>query len=100
MLLNTMSQMPSYDRTRHTLPRVHVVVPRHQTYTESGMMHAVITIPSRDLREAITIRELARQTPVDVPTHIDPRGWRYASTWWMQPRGDEAVHAWQAVVSV
>ena len=68
-----MSQMPSYDRTRHTLPRVHVVVPRHQGYTESGMMHAVVTIPSRDLREAITIRELARQTPVQVPTSIDTR---------------------------
>ena len=100
MLLNTMSQMPSYDRTRHTLPRVHVVVPRHQNYTESGMMHAVVTIPSRDLREAITVRELARQTPVVVPTTIDTRGWRYASMWWMQPRGDEVVHAWQAAMSV
>ena len=69
-----MSQMPSYDRTRHTLPRVRVV-PRHQTYTESGMMHAVVTIPSRDLREAIAVRELARQTPATVPTSIDTRGW-------------------------
>ena len=100
MLLNTVSQMPSYDRTRHALPRVHVVVPRRQTYTESGMMHAVVTIPSRDLREAIAVRELARQTPVTVPTSIDTRGWRYASTWWMQPRGDEALHAWQAAISV
>ena len=95
-----MSQMPSYDRTRHTLPRVHVVVPRHQSYTGSGRCHAVITISSRDLRETITIRELARQTPVQVPTSIDTRGWRYASTWWMQPRGDEVVHAWQAAMSV
>ena len=100
MLLNTMSQMPSYDRTRHTLPRVHVVVPWHQNYTESGMMHAVVTIPSRDLHEAIAVRELARQTPVTVPTSIDTRGWRYSSTWWMQPCGDEVVHAWQAAMSV
>ena len=98
MILNTVSQLPSYDRTRHTLPRVHVVVPRHQSFTESGMRHAVITISSRDLREANTIRELARQTPVQVPTSIDTRGWRYASTWWMQPRGEEALNAWRAQI--
>ena len=100
MLQHTVSQLPSWDGTRHTLPRVHVVIPRNQNLTESGLCHAVITIPSRDLREAITIRELARQTPVIVPKFVDDRGWRYPSTWWMQPRGDEAQHAWQATVSV
>jgi len=100
MLQNTVPQLPSWDGTRHSLPRVHVVVPRNQNLTDSGLCHAVITIPSRDLREAITIRELARQTPVPVPRTIDTRGWRYASTWWMQPRGDEALNAWQASVSV
>ena len=100
MLENSMARLPSYDRSRHFLPRCHVTVPRNQQPTESGACHAVITIGSRNFLEAVTIRELARQTPVDVPTHIDPRGRRYASTWWMQPRGDEAVHAWQAVVSV
>lgn len=100
MLQNTVSQMPSWDGTRHTLPRVHVLVPMNQGLTESGLCHAVITIDSRDLREALTIREVARQTPVPVPRDIDTRGWRYASTWWMQPRGEKARNTWQATVSV
>ena len=54
----------------------------------SGLIHAIITITSRDLREAITIREMARQTPVDVPGNINNRQWRYAATWWMQPRSE------------
>ena len=54
----------------------------------SGLIHAIITITSRDLREAITIREMARQTPVDVPGNIDNGQWRYAATWWMQPHGE------------
>ena len=86
-------------QSRHVLPRIHVVVPRDKGFTESGMYHAVITVISRDLREAIAIRELARQTVVQVPTSIDTRGWRYASTWWVQQRGqDEARHAWQVSV--
>ena len=58
----------------------------------------MITVSARDLREAITIRELARQTPVYVLTSIDLRGRQYASPWWMQPRGDEARNAWQVSV--
>ena len=99
MLLDTVARMPSFDPTRHVLPRAHVVVPRHQPCNESGHRHAVITIPSQNLREAITIREVARQTLVQVPTHIDRRGFRYASTWWLQPRDDtQWEHAWTAQV--
>ena len=99
MLMGTSARLPSFDRSRHVLPRIHEVVPRDQGFTESGMCHAVITVISRDLREAIAIRELARQTVVQVPTSIDTRGWRYASTWWVQQRGqDEARHAWQVSV--
>ena len=45
MLLDTVARMPSFDATRHVLPRTHVVVPRHQPGAESGHRHAVITIP-------------------------------------------------------
>ena len=62
--------------------------------TDSELRRAIITITSRDLREAITIREMARQTVVPVPHWLDSRGFRMASTWWMQPRGqEEARHA-------
>ena len=62
----------------------------------SGLIHAIITITSRDLREAITICEMARQTPVDVPGNID----NHAATWWMQPRGEaQQQSAWTAHVS-
>ena len=88
MLLDTVSRMASFDVARHVLPRTHVVAPRHQPGTESGHRHAVITIPSQSLREAITICEVARQTLVQVTTHIDRRGFSYASTWWLQPRND------------
>ena len=57
MLLGTVARMPSFDPTRHVLPRTHVVVPRHQPGAESGHRHAVITIRSQHLRAAITIRE-------------------------------------------
>ena len=59
MLMGTSARLPSFDRSRHVLPRIHEVVPRDQGFTESGMCHAVITVISRDLREAIAIRELA-----------------------------------------
>ena len=99
MLLETVARMASFDATRHVLPRTHVVVPRHQRGTESGHRHAVITIPSQNLREAITIREVARQTLVPVPLHIDPRGYRYAAAWWLQPRTDRQwEHAWRAQI--
>ncbi len=63
----------------------------------SGLIHAIITITSRDLREAITIREMAWHTPAHVPAEMDTRERRYASIWWMQPRGDcDQQTAWRA----
>ena len=54
-------------------------------------------ITSRDLREAIAIREMARQTMVQVQREIYPREWRYASTWWTQPRNEtEERSCWRA----
>ena len=95
MIQATAERMPSFDRTRHRLPQAHVHIPRGQGRTQSGLIHAIITITSRDLREAITIREMARQTPVDVPGNIDNRRWRYAATWWMQPRNEaQQQSAW------
>ena len=97
MLLDTATRLPCFARTRHTLPQHHVTVPRDQGRTVSGMCRAVITIISRDLREAVTLREVARQTVVQVPVDIDPRGWRYASTWWLQPCSEgEAQRVWRA----
>ena len=97
MLQATAERMPSFDRLRHTLPGCHIVVPRDQPRTRSGHSHAVLTITLQDLRGAITIREMARQTQVVVPRDIDNREWRYASTWWMQPRGDEEERStWHA----
>ena len=96
MLQTTANRMPSFEAGRHVLPEHHVVVPRDQGRTDTGLRHAIITITSRDLREAITIREMARQTVVTVPRWLDSRGFRMASTWWMQPRGEtERRHAWR-----
>ena len=66
---------------------------RNQQRTEIDLCHAIITIVLRNLRGAITIRKMARQTYAQVPPDIVSRGWRYASTWWMQQRGDEALNA-------
>ena len=55
----------------------------------SGHRRAAITIVSPNLRVAITIRKVARETRAQVPKHIDQRGRRYASTWWLRP-GDDA----------
>ena len=63
----------------------------------SGLIHAIITITSRDLHEAITIREMARQTPVDVPGNIDSSQWRYAAAWWMQPRSEAQQQSYWTV---
>ena len=96
MLQATAIRMPSFEADRHVLPEHHVVVPRDQGRTDTGLRHVIITITSRDLREAITIREMARQTMVTVPRWLDTRGFRMASTWWMQPRGEaERRHAWR-----
>ena len=62
------------------------VVPEHQQPAASGAIHAVVTACTRDLMEAVTLREAARNIVVPVPTEIDARGRRFASTWWMQPR--------------
>ena len=73
-----------------------MIVPRDEGRTDSELRHAIITITSRDLCEAITIREMARQTVVTVPHWLDSRGFRMASTRWMQPRGaTERKHAWR-----
>ena len=66
---------------------------------ESGLRHAIVAIPCRDLREAVTVRELARQSIVPAPSHIDQRGYRYAAAWWLQPRsGRQWEHAWRAQI--
>ena len=69
------------------------VVPEHHQVAASGAIHAVITACTRDLTEALTLREVARQIVVPAPTEIDARGRRFASTWWMQPRGPDADQA-------
>ena len=99
LLERTSSRLPSFDPAVHVLPRFHIIVPPNQPGTESGLRHAIVTIPCRDLREAVTARELARQTLVPVPLHIDPRGYRFAATWWLQPRSDRQwEHAWRAQI--
>ena len=96
MLQSTAAHMASYEAGRRVLPEHPVVVPRDQGRTDTGLRHAIITIISRDLREAITIREMARQTVVTVPHWFDSHGFRMASTWWIQPRGEtERRHAWR-----
>ena len=91
MLAESARRMPSWDPAVHSLCMHHAVVPTGQTRTASGAVHAVVTAATVDLREAVTLREVARQIVVDVPLDIDPRGRRFASTWWMQPRGPGAA---------
>ena len=99
LLERTAARLPSFDPAIHVLPRIHVIVPPNQPGTESGLRHAIVTIPCKDLREAVTARELARQSIVAVPTQIDQRGYRYAATWWLQPRSDRQwEHAWRAQI--
>ena len=99
MLSAPAERMPRFERGRRKLPEHHVVVPRRQGPTESGRYRLIITIPSRDLREAITIREMARQTPAKVPAEIDTRVSRYSSTWWLQPRSEQETAApWRVQV--
>ena len=97
LLERTSTRLPSFDPAVHVLPRFHAIVPPNQPGTESGLRHAIVTVPCKDLREAVTARELARQTLVPVPLHIGPRGYRFAATWWLQPRSDRQwEHAWRA----
>ena len=71
------------------------VIPEHQQSAHSGAIHAVVTARTRDLTEALTLREVARQIVVPVPTEIDARGRRLAPVWWMKPRGPSAqLAAW------
>ena len=71
----------------------------NQRGIESGLRHAIVAIPRRDLREAVTVRELARQSIVPAPSHIDQRGYRYVAAWWLQPRsGRQWEHAWRAQI--
>ena len=51
----------------------HCVIPQRQA-ADSGAIHAIITACTRDLREALTLREVARQIVVPVPREIDERG--------------------------
>ena len=90
----TAARLPTHDRRTHRLPRLHVHILRQVTHAESGAKHAIITVCTNEFTEAHTVYELARQTWSPVPTSIDNRGERLASTWWMQPRGDEVQHAW------
>ena len=66
------------------------VIPEHQQSARSGAIHAVVTVCTRDLTEALTLREVARPIVVPVPTEIDARCRRFAFTCWMQPRGPGA----------
>jgi len=63
-----------------------VTIPENATVTASGAVHAIVTVSSRDLREALTLREVARKIVVPAPENVDVREQRYAATWWMQPR--------------
>ena len=94
MLEATAARLPSYDRRTHRLPRLHVHIPRQVTHAESGAKHAIIPVCTTEFTEAHTVFELARQTFDPVPADIDSRRERLASTWWMQPRGDEVQHDW------
>ena len=90
---NTAFRMPSFGPDRHELPLFHVVIGRSRAY--SGARIAIITVEDRDLSRVQTIFELVRQTPAPVPEAIDQRGTRYASCYWMQPRGEQVHSAWR-----
>ena len=89
-LAEAATRLPSWAPARHVLCMHTCVVPEHQQPAASGAIHAVITACTPDLTEALTLREVARHIIVPVPTEIDARGRRFASTWWMQPRGPDA----------
>ena len=92
-LRNTAFRMPSFDPDRHELPFFSVVIGKSHAYSDARI--AIIAVEDRDLSRAQTIFELVRQTQVPVPRAIDPRGMRYASCYWMQPRGQQVAHAWR-----
>ena len=86
-LLVTAQTMPSFDTRLHEIPFIHVTIGDRPA--ASGARIAIITMPSRNYDEALTIFELVRQTKVPLPRSMDTRGTRFAACWWMQPRGDE-----------
>ena len=76
-------RMQNYNPEIHDLPFHHVTI--GQSQASSGARVAIVTVPSEDLREAMTMFQICRATQVPVPRYIDARQARYASTWWMQP---------------
>ena len=97
MLEATAARLPSYDRRAHRLPRLHVHILGQVSRTERAAKHAIITVCTHEFTEAHTVLGLARQAFVPVLAGIDSRGERLASTWWMQPRGDEVRHDWTVI---
>ena len=77
-------RMHNYNPEIHDLPFHHVTI--GQSQASSGARVAIVTVPSEDLREAMTMFQICRATQVPVPRHIDARQVRWAKTWWMQPR--------------
>ena len=59
MFLATATHLPSFFPATMALPFHRVVVPHGQGRTESGLCHAVIMVPSRNLCEAVSIKQLA-----------------------------------------
>ena len=85
-LAESATRLPKWDSAKHVLCMRTCVVPEHQQPAASGAIHAVVTTCTRDLMEAVTLREAARNIVAPVPTDLDARGRRIASTRWMQPR--------------
>ena len=81
MLKMAARNMPGWDVTRHTLPMHPVTIPAHATVTDSGAVHAIVTAGPRDLREALTLMEVARKISVQ-----SRRAWTCANSA-TQPRG-------------
>ena len=86
MLKMAARNMPGWDVTRHTLPMHSVTIPANATVTDSGAVHAIVTVGSRDLKQALTLMEAARKIAVPLPENVDMREPRYAATWWWQLR--------------
>ena len=88
-LAEAATRLPRWDMARHVLCTHSCVIQEHQQSAHSGAIQAVVKACTRDLT-ALTLREVARHIVVPAPTEIDARGRRFASTWWMQPRGPGA----------
>ena len=86
MLKMAARNMPDWDVTRHMLPMHSVTIPPNATVIHSGAVHAIVTVGSRDLKQALTLKDGARKIKVPVPESVDMREQRYAATWWWKPR--------------